>query len=353
MDSRQDHSPDTACADHDAGQRGMALLVVLWIVASAALLVSAFNTIARSGASFVASEVQLSKTEALLEAGVEIAASQLLGEKEQRGWQADGRPHVVTYDGVDLVISVRDPNGLVDLNQADGELLLGLLRTQGASESEATRIRDAVLRARGEKAEDVGKKSPKAGTPNAAATKAGFDKPAETGGADKSGIGKGGAGASAPPRGSAADASRADADKPKRRSTVFVDPTQLRHIAGMSLRLYSAVAPFVTVYSNDGRINLTTAPETVLASIPNLARIDVTRMQDAAKSRVRGASVVDDVKQRGGDLVSDEAGPAYAVTVKLASAGRYRAAQEFVIGVGLDEDAPYRLVARRTIALAD
>jgi general secretion pathway protein K len=334
MRPRQDRSNDGGWGPRaDTGQRGLALLAVLWIVASAALLVAAFNAIARSGASFVASEVQLSKTEALLDAAVEIAASQLIGEKENQNWQPDGRPHAVAFGDADLTISVTDPNGLIDLNQADGELLLGFFRSFTASEREAAKIRDAILAARGEDAADDAKKGAQAGATKATAQKA---KPP-----------------TAKPV-SAKAATGEDPDKPQKRSTAFVDSDQLRFLNGMTLKLYRAAAPFTTVYSMDGRINLATAPETVIASIPKLTRIDVTRIRDAAKSGIKNEAALADVKQRAGAVASDEAGPAYIVTVKVAgSGGRYQAARAFVIAVGLDDDAPYRLLSKKTLALAN
>jgi general secretion pathway protein K len=321
----------------DAGQRGMALLIVLWIVASAALLVSAFNAIARSGASFAASEVQLSKSEALLDAGVEIAASQMLGEKETRSWLPDGRPHAVEFKGASLTISVTDPNGLVDLNQANGDLLLSLLRSFAASEAEATKVRDAILEARGEESDDSAKKPKTAAPPKA--------KPP----APKTTTGS----AAAKPK-AAKEATGEESEKPAKRSNAFIDADQFRYLPGMTLKLYRGAVPYLTVYSADGRINLVTAPNAVLAAVPNLSRIDISRVRDAAKSALKDNPALADVKQRAGSVASDEDGPAYIVTVKVASGrGGYEAARVYVIAVGLDEDAPYRLLSKKTLALAN
>lgn len=309
----------------------MALLIVLWIVASAALLVSAFNVVARSGASFAASEVQLSKTEALLDSGVEIAASQLMGKKEQRGWRADGLPHTIPYSGANLIISVHDANGLVDINKADGEVLLGLFRAHGAQQATAEALRDQILTARGEDTPDPNKKpsssqKDKRGKANAAASKNNNPWVAES------------------PDGAPEE------DKPKPHATVFLDPAQLRHLRGMTLPLYRKLAPLVTVYGRDGRINLETAPDGALAALPNLTRIDLARVRDAARSRVRNDALFDDIKQRVGEFASDEDGPAYIVKVELASGLQYRPAREFVIAVDIDDEAPFRLIAKRNLA---
>jgi general secretion pathway protein K len=92
----------------------------------------------------------------------------------------------------------------------------------------------------------------------------------------------------------------------------------------------------------------------VLAAIPNLSRIDISRVRDAAKSSLKDNPALADVKQRAGSVASDEDGPAYIVTVKVASGrGRYEAARVYVIAVGLDEDAPYRLLSKNSLALAN
>ncbi len=94
-----------------ARERGMALLVVLWIIVAAALIVSAFNATVKSGVSFIGSEVQLSKTEALLDAGVEIAAARLIDEEEARRWVPDGRSYTVAFAGAELAIAITDTGG--------------------------------------------------------------------------------------------------------------------------------------------------------------------------------------------------------------------------------------------------
>ena len=133
-----------------ARERGMALLVVLWIVVAAALIVSAFNATVQSGVSFIGSEVQLSKSEALLDAGVEIAVSRLIDEEESRRWVPDARPYTVEFAGAKLAISIRDAGGDIDINKSDQELLMGLLRQFAGSEAKAGRLRDRILLARGE-----------------------------------------------------------------------------------------------------------------------------------------------------------------------------------------------------------
>ena len=132
-----------------SGERGLALLIVLWIIVAASLVVSAFNATVRSGTTLASSEVQLARSEALLDAGAEIAVSRLIDEEKSRRWRPDGKSHVVPFEDAELIISIRDANGLIDINKADKELLLRFLRQFAGSESNAVRLRDRIVQARG------------------------------------------------------------------------------------------------------------------------------------------------------------------------------------------------------------
>src|SRR5262245_43938003 len=129
-------------------ERGLALLVVLWIIVSATLLVLSFNATVRSGATFVVSEVEQAKTEAVLDAGVEIAASHLIDSEEARRWPADGSRRMVRFAGADLTISILDANGLIDLNKSDDKILLAFFRQFTGSDTKAAQLRDYIVSAR-------------------------------------------------------------------------------------------------------------------------------------------------------------------------------------------------------------
>lgn len=290
-----------------AGERGMALLVVLWIIVAAALLVSAFNAVARSGALFMTSEVRLAQTEALLDAGTEIAAARLLDADEARSWQPDGSAHTLSFAGTELVIRIIDANGLVDLNKADKALLLGLIRQFAGSDAKAEQLAERIIAARGENA---GEKSASAGMRS-------DSEPEEM-----------------PAR--AANAVPA-----------FIDVAQLRGMAGMTPELFRALAPLVTVYGRDGRIAPQAAPGPVLAAVPGLTANDIERLRRAAGAPMESDAALMDIAQRAGSFIADAPGPAFIVRVVIA--GKGNAGRVSVIVPKLDQDAPYRLIAKRPL----
>ncbi len=140
-------------------EQGVALIVVLWIIAVGTMLVAAFNATVRSGAAFVASEVQLSHMDGLLDAGLEIAASRLI-DKSGR-WRADGKSHTVPFGGTTLKIRIDDPNGLIDLNKTSEDVLTEFFTSFAANPGLAKQITTAIVETRkGQTGEDAAQPAP-------------------------------------------------------------------------------------------------------------------------------------------------------------------------------------------------
>jgi general secretion pathway protein K len=322
-----------------ANERGLALLIVLWVVVAAALLVSAFNATVRSGVSLAGAEVQLAQTEALLDAGVEIAASRLLDPDEARRWLASNVPVIVPLAGANLVINVSDANGRIDLNKADNELLVRFLRQFTGSESDAGRLRDRIVQARGREDDKDDSKADAKSAKNASK---------KTVAANGNGFADG----STPEAdGEAAGGQGAQGGAKAQITAPFVDIAQLRTFPGVTPELYAKLAPFLTVYSWDGRIGPLSAPDKVLGAIPNLTLSDIERLRASAAA---GEKEQDDglaeLRRRAGSYLADNLGPAFVVTVEVARPGvRQRSRRDFVIAIGLDAGAPYRLIAKRPV----
>jgi general secretion pathway protein K len=289
-----------------SGERGLALLIVLWIIVSASLVVSAFNATVRSGTTFASSEVQLARSEALLDAGAEIAVSRLIDEEEGRGWRPDGKSHIVPFEDAELIISIRDANGLIDINKADKELLLRFLRQFAGSESNALRLRDRIVQARG------------------------MEKPADA----------------------VSHAGDDETDEPPP-PVPFIDIAQLRGLEGMTMGLYKQLAPFITVYGRDGRIGPLSAPDEVLFSIPGITRNDIDRLRSSMGTPRETESAIQDLSRHVGAYLVDEPGPAYVVSVGVRrSNDKFASGKVYVVATGIDTQAPYRLISKRPLGSA-
>ena len=263
-------------------EAGVALIVVLWIVAIGTMLVAAFNATVRSGIAFVSSEVQLSRADWLLDAGLEIAATRLIDNAGR--WLPDGKTKAVPFGGTTLKIRIDNPNGLIDLNKTPDDVLLEFFSAFADNPGAAKQIVAGIAAA---------------------------SNPETRGGALQS----------------ETEAPSGDADV-----MPFVDIGQLRDIPGMTMPLFRRIQPFVTVYSIDGAISAEASPPDLLAVLK--------RANGAASTSTRSAG------SSGSDDDDAKLGPAYIVSVQApAPNGRYTSGKTYVIAVGLDENRPYRLLS--------
>lgn len=278
-------------------EHGFVMLVVLWVLTSAVILVSSFNGAVRGSTASAVSEVSWTKSEALIDAGVEVAAAHLIDQNDNRRWTGDGVKHTIKFAGSELAISATDANGFIDLNKSDEKLLLSFFQKFTRSAIKAQKMTNIVMKAR-EAATGTGKQSQ---------TDAASNAPHDT------------------------FSTRA----------AFIDVWELGRTKGIPVDLFNRVAPYLTVYSRDGTIDPIAAPRAVLEAIPGLNRAEIEKLKYADKSAFA------DIAQNAQAYVTDQSGPAYLVTV---SAHRpddsYSINRTFVIATGVDPSAPYRLLAK-------
>lgn len=197
-----------------AAESGVALILVLWILALVAALVLAFLGGARTALRIAQNDDAAAHAEALAESGVTLAILALASPTAP--WAADGAAHRVSYGDGAIEIRVEDENGKIDLNVAPPELFIGLFRALGAKDAEATGIAAAIIDWR-----------------------SGVD---------------------------IANAGSATATTARQ----FLDVSELAQIPGVSRDLYRRAAPFLTVYSFSPYVNPLTAPAEVLQSLPGV-----------------------------------------------------------------------------------
>jgi general secretion pathway protein K len=126
------------------GQRGFALLIVLWTMGFLALLGTQIVAAGRS-------DTQLAdnlKQEAVLEAAADGVVAQsmflLLAAKDNR-LSADGVERLLRVGQIAVLVRVANENDRVNLNTASGVLLRSLILEVGGSASVADRLVPAIL----------------------------------------------------------------------------------------------------------------------------------------------------------------------------------------------------------------
>ena len=277
------------------GQRGIALVAVLWSLVLLSIISTAFLRGARSEAELARNAVGSAKTRALAEAGIHRAALSLGGLSFEGRWRADGRVYPWRFAEGALLISIRDEAGKIDLNAAPPALLRGLFLAAGESHEVASALADAVLDFRD---------SNKLRRPNGAED----------------------------PDYLAAGLARGAKDAP------FEVITELRQVLGVSEALYRRLAPEITVHSKLPTVDHLTASGMVLRAIPGTNPGEVEEFLErraAAGSEAELESLTIPSLAGAADfLSSDDSGLVFGVRAEARAADGAVFVRDAVIALG-------------------
>lgn len=127
-----------------ADQRGMVLVVVLWIVTLLAVMAGGFAYSMRVETRLATSAVERAQARALAEAGIAYGLAWQLDLEAQKQWPPNGDPREWAFGGGRLRIEVTNASGLVNLNNAGSELLKALLAGAGVAPGERDKLADAI-----------------------------------------------------------------------------------------------------------------------------------------------------------------------------------------------------------------
>jgi len=259
-------------------ERGIALILVLWVLILLGLIAASFLRESRLGTNLARNMTENAKAEALADAGVSRAILGLLDPDPATAWRADGTPYRFALGEGTVVVRMMDEGGKVDLNRAPAPILRGLLEAAGVDAANARRLADAIYDFR-----DADHDLRPDGAEDSEYLATGIEAGAK--------------------------------DAP------FDDTEELMQVLGMTRTIHDAIKPYITVHSGRGRVNLMTAPEFLLRAIPNMtsqqldkilaaraagtgsarSRIDVVTVRAEATTRGRGVFVREAAMKRRGE----------------------------------------------------
>ena len=207
-------------------QKGIALIIVLWITTLLMLIASSFIYAMRTDVNIVANSLARARLEAAADAAVQRSVFEMSKPPQLPGrWTTDGVAQSWSYQGVAVEVGMTDESGKIDINTASDALLRGLFLAQGMKEEEAATVTDAILDWRDP---DLLKRL--RGAEEADYLAAGYSyKPA---------------------------------------NAAFQSTEELRLVMGMTPELFDKVAPLITIYSRQPGINAGIASRGVLRVLP-------------------------------------------------------------------------------------
>jgi general secretion pathway protein K len=126
-------------------QRGIAFLVVLWLLALLAILLGSFALLARSESLQARHYYDATRARYAAEAGIAHAAFALAFPDQSLRWLPDGRRYEVGYADAMLDIRVTDESGKLDINAADEALLSAFFQVMGLDLLESGALAAAVM----------------------------------------------------------------------------------------------------------------------------------------------------------------------------------------------------------------
>ena len=205
-------------------QDGMALIVVLWLVVLLSIMAAGHSKNVHTDTTLAARQVQSAKARALAEAGINHVILEMLAADTDRKLPADGSLFNVRIGEDDVTIAIRDATGFVDLNAANPELLEAALEACGVGETARRDLVDAILDWRDR--DDLRRLH-------------GFED----------------------------DDYMAAGVAWTTRDGAFAAVDELKYLPGMSQSRYDCLAPFVTVHSGRGGLNMEYAPPALITAL--------------------------------------------------------------------------------------
>ncbi|WP_440976170.1 general secretion pathway protein GspK [Pseudoxanthomonas winnipegensis] len=128
-----------------AAQRGVALLLVVWLIALLTALIGAFALAARVEALQGRVTAEGSVAREVARAGLEYAMQRVDDQDPRSRWIPDGRPYLWRYAGSQVLVRITDESGKVDLNQVDAQTLASVLVATGVEQARAQQLAGAVV----------------------------------------------------------------------------------------------------------------------------------------------------------------------------------------------------------------
>ncbi len=265
-------------------QRGIALVAVLWGLTILSIIAAAFLADTRGQSAVTRNLLENAKAQALADAGVYRAVAGILSIDPAIAWRSDGTRYQMALGEGQVVITIADEGGKVDLNRAQDRLLAGLFVVFGMAEDEADRLIDAIR----DFADRDDNRRP-SGAEDSDYAAAGLDWGSK--------------------------------DAP------FEAVEELQQVLGMPRQLYDRLAPYLTVHSGRAQINPVVAPREVLMAMPGLGeeQVEALLARRAADGDARVRSV----------------GTAFTIRADATTDGGGRFIREAVVQRTADRRNPY------------
>lgn len=126
-----------------ASQRGLALLMVLWVIVLITVITSSFLLSAGTEGMSARNMIDSTRARHAAESGLHRAIFELRNPDPETRWVGDGRPYQFQLEDMQIEVKLWDETGKIDIGQADELTLQSLFKSQ-LPEQEALALASAV-----------------------------------------------------------------------------------------------------------------------------------------------------------------------------------------------------------------
>lgn len=289
---------------HRSGERGIVLVLVLWLTILVGIIAASFVLAARTEGLQARHTLDSARARYAAEAGLHRAAFELRNPDPNTRWVGDGRDYHTELDGATITIRIYDETGKIDLNAADELTLRKLFESLGRSEREAQSLTGAILDWRDP------------------------DDLKQAYGAER-------------------DDYRAAERRYGPRNRPFETVAELQQVLGMDYELFLEVEPLVTIYSGRSQPNPAFSPAAVLRAWPSgMSAAQVEQFIQMRTSAPPGQPLV---LPDGTAVLAQGGGLSYTIEVgaTLANGATAQLEATLQIGPGSIPSRPFRVLRWR------
>lgn len=126
-------------------QRGIALVLVLWIIALLTSMATSLVVTTRTELSLARNRLNEAELRALSDAAVNMVAFRLASTVDEDHWFPDGSPHQWEFNGKTMEIKLYNEGSRIDLNHASNTTLIGLFKAVDIAETDAAQLANALI----------------------------------------------------------------------------------------------------------------------------------------------------------------------------------------------------------------
>ena len=131
--------------DCPSAQRGVALLVVLWLLILLTIVVGVYAVLARTEAMQARFLLDNTRARYAAEAGIHRAAYEMANPDPETRWVGDGRAYEIEFGDALVELRITDESGKININRVNADFLTELFFQQGVDERAALELADAVV----------------------------------------------------------------------------------------------------------------------------------------------------------------------------------------------------------------